>query len=56
MRSNISHRRVLAAGCALAALAIAAPAAAQDTQPDKPATQDGLSITSPPAEQVDERR
>ena len=52
MRSNISHRLALSAGCAL--VAIAAPAAAQDTLPDKPSTEDGTSITSAPAEQVDE--
>jgi iron complex outermembrane receptor protein len=44
MRSNISHRIALATSCALAALAIASPVAAQD----------GTSVTSAPADQADE--
>lgn len=49
MRSIVSHRTALWTGCALAALASAIPATAQDTAPDTP-----VSVTSAPAEQVEE--
>ena len=49
MRSIVSHRTALWTGCALATLASAMPAAAQDTAPDTP-----VSVTSAPAEQVEE--
>ncbi len=45
MRSNIAFRAALVTGSALAALAIASPAMAQDA---------ATSVTSPPAEQVEE--
>lgn len=48
MRSILSLRCTLATGSALAALAVAAPVAAQDT--------DGTSVTSAPAAQTEEER
>ena len=49
MRKIVSHRTALWAGCALTALAAAAPLAAQDSAQDAP-----TSVTSAPAAQVDE--
>lgn len=51
MRLSNTTRTLLASGCAFGALVAVAPAAAQDTSTDA----EGTSVTSAPAEQVEDR-